>query len=180
MRFRFFGILVVGLFSIGFISSAKAQPAGFPTPAANASQLFYLQRTPNTNTIVYELNYSNGKLDTDQPVHVYWIRYQEKGQKQELSYIQRKFAYGIKSNKISDKEFELNFVSYSKKKMYLKAGTDGSFHVFTTINKKQSMLTKIYLEIKKGGSFWSPNIDYVEITGIDPDTKKMVQERIKI
>ncbi len=180
MRFRFWPAVAAGIVLVFSQQVLIAQPAGFPVPPGSSNQLFYLQRTPNTNTIMYDLNVVNGNVDPDDPVHVYWLRYQEKGQKQELSYIQRKFAYGIKSNKISEREFELNFVSYKKKKMYLRPGADGKFHVFTAINRKQSMLTKIYLQIKQGGSFWSPNIEYVEITGIDPDTKQLVQERIKI
>ena len=53
------------------------------------------------------------------------------------------------------------------------------FHVYTTINNKQAILTRIYIEIK-GGSFWSPNVEYVEITGVDPATRSQVKERLKI
>lgn len=61
----------------------------FPEPA-NVNKLFYIQRDPNTNTLIYELNTNDaGELDTDNPLHVYWIRYAEKGQREELSYIQR-------------------------------------------------------------------------------------------
>lgn len=92
----------------------------FPVPDGNPNQLFYLQRTPNTNTVVYELNYKNGQLNTDEPVHVFWIRYGEKGQKAELSGIQRSFAYGIKAARISTDKFELRFTSYKKVVMQLK------------------------------------------------------------
>ncbi|MBL0359013.1 MAG: DUF4833 domain-containing protein [Chitinophagaceae bacterium] len=177
MRFQFLFILAL-VFSLAVF--AMVQPAGYPSPPPHTNQLFYLQRTHNTNTIVYDLNYENGRLHTDEPIHAYWIRYQEKGQKEELSYIQRKFAYGVKSRKITDKEYELNIVAYKKMKMYLKHGADGKFHVFTNINKKPSILTSIYLEMKKGGSFWSPDIEYVDVTGIDPDTNQPVKERIKI
>jgi len=51
--------------------------------------------------------------------------------------------------------------------------------VYTTINNKQAILTRIYIEIK-GGSFWLPNVEYVEITGVDPATRSQVKERIKI
>lgn len=172
-------ILLV-VFLIGFLSPAAAQPATYPQPSPTANSLFYLQRTHNSNTIVYDLNYSDGELDEDEPVHVYWIRYQEKGQKEELSFIQRKFAYGVKTKKLSNASFELDFVAYKREKMYLKKGSDARFHVFTTINKKQSILTKIYLHMGKGGSFWAPKIEYAELTGIDPETKLPVQERVKI
>ena len=63
--------------------------------------------------------------------------------------------------------------------MYLMQGADKQFHVFTTINKKQAILTRIYIEIK-GGTFWTPNIQYVELTGIDLVTRTIVKERLKL
>ena len=88
-----------------------AQSANFPVPSGNSNQLFYLQRTPNTNTIVCELNLINGKLDTETPIHVFWLRYGDKGQREELAYIQRKFAYGISNRKIAENQYEQNSFS---------------------------------------------------------------------
>jgi hypothetical protein len=173
---RKFLIIIVCVGLSGFVF---AQTVVFPTPAGNPNQLFYLQRTPNTNTIVYELNFVNGKLDAENPIHVFWLRYQDKGQKEELSYIQRKFAYGIKYRKVKDNQYELTFVSYKKYKMYLQLAADGKYRVYTNINNKMSVLNKIYLEIH-GGAFWTPNIEYVEISGKDPASNEAVKEKIKI
>ena len=156
-----------------------AQEKIFPVPKGNAKQLFYLQRTSNTNTIVYELNYKNGTVDVETPIHEYWIRYQEKGQQEELSYIQRKFAYGIKAKKIAESQYELAFVSYKKFKMYLRPGADKKLYVFANINQKVAILTSIFIKIN-GGSFWSPNIEYVEVSGIDPATLAVTKERLII
>ena len=172
----FIVILFIGELVFNF---AVAQDKTFPVPEGNAKQLFFLQRTPNTNTIVCELNYKDGTVDKEDPIHVFWIRYQEKGQMEDLSYIQRKFAYGVKSKVIGENKYELNFVSYKKYKMYLMLAADNQYHVFTTINKKPAILTRIYVAIK-GGSFWSPNVEYVEVTGIDPATHSPVIERLKI
>jgi hypothetical protein len=172
---------VVILIIIVFISviTVNAQHAGFPNPPLTPNHLFYLQRTPNRNTIMCELNYENGKLVDDEPVHVYWLRYTEQGQKAELNFIQRKFAYGMKCNKISDGRYQIYFVSYKKFKMVLKPGADRKYHAFATINNKESILTRIYLHIN-GGSFWSPNVEYVEVTGIDPASGLVVKEKKKI
>ncbi len=151
----------------------------FPIPSGNTKQLFYLQRTSNTNTIVYELNYKNGELDAEDPVHVFWIRYGEKGQREELSFIQRKFAYGIKSNLISKDKYKLNFVSYKKYSMYLMKGADNKFGVYALINQKHVILERIFVKIN-GGSLFSPNIEYVELKGIDPGTGKEILEKMKI
>ncbi len=170
------GLLIFFQFVFNFL---VAQPANYRTPAAEVTRMFYLQRSHNENTISYDINVLNGKLNVEDPIHVYWIRYQENGQKAELSFIQRKFAYGITAKKIKENYYELSFVSYKKQKLYLMPGADGKYHIYTSINKKLSILNKIYLEIK-GGTFWLPNIEYVEITGTDPATNQVVKEKIKI
>ena len=118
-------------------------------------------------------------VDKEDPIPVFWIRYKEEGQKEDLNYIQRKFAYGVKSKEIGYNKYELNCVSCKKYKMYLMQAADKQFHVYSTINNKQSILTRIHIEIK-GGSFWSPNVEYVKISGVDPATRSLVKERLKI
>ncbi len=153
----------------------------FPVPAGNPNQLFYLQRTTNTNTIACELNFDeSGKLDEDDPVNVYWLRYQhEGGAKKELNYIQRNFAYGIKSQSMGNGTYQLWFVSYKKNKFLLmRSPKDNKYHVFANINQRQALLSRVFLKID-GGSFWSPNVVYMEMKGKDPYTGKDVVERFK-
>jgi phosphatidylinositol phosphate synthase len=154
----------------------------FPIPKGIANQLFYVQKTPNTNTVVYELNISkNGQLYEENPVHVFWIRYKEAGQRAELSFIQRVFAYGIKSRILGNGKYELRFVSYKKKPLYLiRSQSDNQYHVYARIAQKLAILHRVYLKINAGGSFWSPNIEYIELKGIDPVTGQEVIERNKV
>jgi len=152
---------------------------GFPVPAPNANQLFFLQRTSNTNTIVYELNYKKGILDLDNPVHVFWIRYAEKGQRAELSWIQRVFAYGVKTKQLADSSYRIRLVSYAGYSMYLKKGADNRYRLYAPINGKLMILNRIFVKIV-GGSMWSPDIEYFEVSGIDPATGKPVAERKKV
>ncbi len=99
------------LLIITIISIAGFTQDGFPVPANNPKQLFYLQRTSNTNTIVCEINYKkDGTIDWENPVHVFWIRYGEKGQRAELSGIQKKFAYGVKVKKINDSKTHYHII----------------------------------------------------------------------
>jgi len=159
----------------------KAITDTFPVPAGNTNQLFYLQRTSNKNTIVYDLNIKNGALDINDPVHVYWIRYSDQGQRQELSYIQRTFAYGIKSTALANNSgYVLHFVSYKKYLLYLvKSAADNKYRVYTTVNSKTVVLNRIFIKIN-GGSFWSPKVEYVEIKGTDPANGKEITDRLKI
>jgi hypothetical protein len=151
----------------------------FPVPAG-PNQLFYLQRTANTNTVVYETNFkSNGQIDEKNPVRVYWIRYPEGGMKKDLSYIQRVFAYGIKTEMQSPDVFNTHVVSYKKAQLIVKRSLkDGKYHAYATINHKEALLSRIFLKID-GGAFWSPNVIYIELKGRDEMTGEEVMERFK-
>lgn len=181
--------LLVTICSFGQINRAQAQQVfpkqtnwvdedKFPTPAENIQRLFYVQRLPNANTIIYELNAPNGRIDEDQPIHPYWIRYAGKNEKDDLSYIQRKFAYGLVTKKIGNEQWDVRFVSYKRLPLLLMKGSDGKYHIFATIAQRQMIVNRIFAKIE-GGSFWVPNIVYVEFKGTDPSTGKEVVERFK-
>ncbi len=157
--------------------------SNFPIPPVDNKLLFYVQRTSNANTIMYELNLkADGTLDEENPVHPYWIRYTEQGQKAELNYIQRKYAYGVKTrpmpNNNGNKTWEVLFVSYKKKPLYLSKAADHKYHIFTLINNKMHILNSVWVQIE-GGSFWVPNVVYVELKGTDAATGKSVVERFE-
>ena len=153
----------------------------FPIPPSNAMSLFYLQRTPNCNTVICELNEKDGVIDKDEPVHVLWIRYTEQKQRQELNFIQRHFAYGLKQRDLGDGSWELHFVSYKKVPLYLKkSSVDNRFHVFVTISGRQAILNRVYLRIDPGGTFWAPNVKYLELKGVDTQNGKELVQRIKV
>ena len=151
----------------------------FPVPGGNPNLLFYVQRTPNVNTIVYELNYKSGSIDDKEPVHAFWIRYGEQGQRAELSFIQERFAYGIRAKQLAKDKYELRFVSYKKYRIFLQKDAYDRYHVYASINQKIAMLHRIFISIN-GGSLWSPHIEYVELKGVDPSTGNEVVERMKV
>jgi hypothetical protein len=153
----------------------------FPVPRGVVHQLFYLQRNSNTNTVVYQLNLDEGgHVNRKEPVHVFWIRYEEGGEPRELSFIQRRFAYGLKVRQTSPDSYELRFVSYTKFPLYLtrQAGED-RYRVYVTIGRRRAVLHRIYLRIE-GGSFWMPNVKYVELRGVDAATGADLVERVKV
>jgi len=182
-------VFIFALLNLGNITPSFSQtadqsnpsPLKFPVPKGITNQLFYLQRDPNTNTIICELNVdTKGQVDQDSPVNVYWIRYQENKEKKELGYIQRKFAYGIESKSLGKDQYELRFVSHKKLPMYLvKSEGDNKYHVYVTVNKKKIQIERIFLRIE-GGSFWLPNVKYAEIKGMNTATNSLITERIKI
>lgn len=150
----------------------------FPVPPFNKNTQFYVQRTPNTNTIMYELNMKNGVLNEKEPIHVYWIRYAHGGGLEELSYIQRRFAYGVKVSKVGEDRFKLLFAAYDKIPFFLMKSTAGIYHTYVEVEGRMIVLNRIYIRIDPGGTFWAPNVKYVEFKGIEVGTGKEVVTRI--
>ncbi len=172
--------ILVNIMAQNLLAQSKnPSPLNFPTPKNIDNMLFYIQRDPNTNTAVYALNYQeNGKINKSNPIKAYWIRYAEKGEQKDFSYIQRKFAYGIESKTLNNEEFEFQFVSYKKFPLTLKKmDSDQKYHVFASVNQKRIQVEKIFVRIE-GGSFWLPNVKYAEVTGIDASSNKTITERI--
>lgn len=151
----------------------------FPVPAGNPNQLFYLQRTTNKNTIICALNYRDSIFNNKNPIRVYWIRYEERGQLEELGFFQKKFAYGIKVKLIEANKYELHFVSLKKVKMYLMKKEDDQFKVFIDVNGKHLILHSIYISLVETNKM-KPDIKFLEITGTDFSTKKTIKERLKL
>ena len=151
----------------------------FPIPRNVPGLLFYIQRDPNTNTICYEINTDNrGNLKNSDPVHVFWIRYPEGGIRRDLNYLQRKFAYGINAKSVGNGTYELRSVAYSKLPLYLRRDATNQYHVYTAIDKRECILSRVFIRID-GGSFWSPNVLYIELKGKDVVTGKTIVQRIK-
>ncbi len=154
----------------------------FPVPRNVENLMFYIQRTPNTNTICYMLNLTPaGVLDEDEPIKTFWLRYAtEGGVRKDLNFIQRKFAYGVKVKKLGKDNYEVRSVAYQKRPLYLRKATDSRYYMFASINGKQSVLNRIFIRIDPGGTFWSPNVIYIELKGHVAATGEPVTERIKV
>lgn len=163
-----------------FVLSPAPKPSpAFPVPSGVPNQLFYLQRDPNTNTVIYQLNVDRaGRLDEDEPVNVFWLRYDEHGERKDLNFIQRKFAYGLTANKLAADKYELKFAAYNKVRFYLlRSPADKAFHVYATISGRQLQLERVFLRIE-GGTFWVPNVKYLEFKGLTSTTREPAVERV--
>ncbi|WP_317175566.1 DUF4833 domain-containing protein [Pontibacter beigongshangensis] len=177
-------LLLACLSLTGFKAAAAAPdfysvaPDTLPVPKVK-NMLYYVQRDPNTNTVVYQLNRSaNGAINEAEPVQVFWIRYAEGGARKELNYIQRKFAYGLNTRKLGKDNFELKFVCYNKLALHLRRSKDGQYHAYAKINGQEAILERVFVRVE-GGSFWVPNVLYVELRGKDAASGKLVTERFK-
>ncbi len=170
------------VFFVLIISLPVLAPAQstFPTPPNTPQRLFYVQRTSNTNTIVYDANTidKGSAFDSKQPIRVYWLRYDEQGQVAPLNYLQRTLAYGVDVRAGQRPgEFEFNVVSYSKRKLRLLMDANRRPRAEIEINGKPAWLTRVYVKIEGKKAGLIPDVKYVELFGTDPQTGKSVYEK---
>ena len=148
-----------------------------PVPGIN-NQLFYLQRDPDANTVIYQLNTKNGRIDNNEPVSAFWIKYAEQGQVAQLTALQRKLAYGLQSRELEKGKFELRFVSYHKLPLYLVTSAKNNY-VYAHIQQRQLILNRIFVRVKSG-SLNLPKVVYIELNGKDAETGEVLNHRITI
>jgi len=152
----------------------------FPIPAHSSNRLFYIQRSSNANTVIYDANIlPNKTLNPKEPVYTYWIRYADKGQKEELTTIQRTLAYGLYTNPISAEPntYEGYFLAYRKRKFVVKLDPKGNPIALFPINNKLQILKRVYVSVDERNVM--PTVNYIELFGKDPVTGKDVYERFK-
>ena len=161
-----------------FIQASPAER--FPVPPDSPNRLFYIQRSSNANTVIYDANIlPNKSLNPKDPVHTYWIRYGEKGQKEELTTIQRTLAYGLYTDRIKTEtnSFEGYFLAYRKRKFVVKLDSKGNPIALFPINGKLQILKRVFVSVEE--SHMMPTVNYIELFGKDQTTGKDVYERFK-
>lgn len=162
-----------------FTTSERAPETKFPVPPVTANTLFYIQRSSNTNTVMYEVNREGQQaIDSKNPVQVFWIRYAERGQRQGLNYLERTLAYGVRCEPANAGKFMLRFVASKKRWAEISLGPDGRAQAVMLIGKKMSQLHKIFVQVAE--TSWLPKVQYVEFFGEDVATHQPTYEKMII
>ena len=143
------------------------------------NSLFKIERSKDANQIFYDVRVNNdGEFDTKNPINVYWIKNTKGGKIEPLTWIQKKYAYGLKFLNITDDYATFKFVSYDKMIFTLKKTTENKFEVYTKHNNKLIKMDRIYIQLD-GGSFWFPNIKDVKVFGEDATTGENISAVIQ-
>ena len=124
----------------------------YPTP----DRLFHIARSLNRNLVCYDANQTNGKLDTKEPIKVYWLnREMEPGKTNGLSFIQKKMAYGYKVVSITEHTCTITLTAYPEKKLTICREGD-HFVCHVKIDNRQAILQSLYVKA-------SPNLSLIHI-----------------
>ncbi len=169
--------LIISILSILFAFSTS-QDSEYPTPKTK-NLLFYIQRTHNKNTIVYDANFDkDGNLNPEKPVVAYWIRYEEQGQKMPLRSYEKWMAYGIKAKKLKNSpyDYRLYLSASSKVVLWLKQTAPFKAEVITLIDGKISKLDRMFANLDESG--WIPKVNYGEFFGHDLKTGEKTYKKV--
>ncbi len=147
----------------------------------NEYDLFKIGRSRDTNEIIYSIKFDQtGQPDKTDPIEIHWIKRTNNNKVEPLTWIQKKYAYGIKILNYLKEEDEIyfQFVSYDKRTFILKKNVENCYKVFTLSGEKEVEVSRIFIQID-GGSFWLPAISKVELHGIEAATGNLAMETIK-
>lgn len=134
-------------------------------------RLFRFERSTNKNYICYDVREKDGALDMSNPIHPYWIL-PASGKHEELSYLEKKLAFGYKVIKKGNNEVTIYLVPQSKLHIRI-CKRDGKWIALVHINGKEVLLTKMFAQMHSPNSL---RCDYVDVFGMDDG--KVVKERI--
>jgi hypothetical protein len=178
MKKQFLLFAVILITHVGS-SQNKLNIHKFPVPTKNHKHLFYLQRSLNSNTIIYDACFdAQGKLNKDTPVDVYWIRYDEDGRKMPLRFIEKKFAFGVHIEELENSryDYKITLAGWRKRAIYIKQTGPYKAVAYISINGVNSVLDHIYVESDLNGNI--AKVDYIEVYGIAQNEKSDFKERI--
>jgi hypothetical protein len=151
----------------------------FPVPPHTKQSLFYIHRNLNNHSVVYEVNLTEkGFIDPENPFKIYWIRYGEKNKYKELNYMERTFAYGLKSEPLKNGRIRAAFVAKKERTIDVFIDDKGQATALMNIDNKISKLVKIFVQVAEDG--WWPKVAYVEFFGTDFKTSLPTYEKLLI
>ena len=151
----------------------------YPIPPENAQRVFFIQRSTNPNTVVYEARLrADGTLDPKQPIHAYWLRYASRGQRRALNFTEEHFAYGVhaEADPRNPGTWSVRLAAYGERDMKLRLDPDGRPVVLGELAGRTARLVSIYLHVREG-RFW-PSVTAIDVYGVDVASGAPLHERI--
>lgn len=145
---------------------------------ARTAPLFQIERSKNANVVQYDVQLrADGRLDPKEPVIVYWLRLAKDGQRKELSWIQRRFAYGFDTRFDAETGVAtLRMKADLGRDIRVVRGEDG-YRAELSIDGRPAHVDRIFIHSIEGGVL--PEVEYIDFWGTDPDTGETRYERFE-
>jgi hypothetical protein len=141
------------------------------------SPLFIIERSKNANVVHYDARLTaDGKLDPKDPVIAYWVLSAEDGRREELSWIEKKKAYGFDINPDpSVKGYKMTLVADPQRPIIVKKVGD-AVRAVGIIDGRPAVLEKMFIKASDG--LTGPKVEYLELHGKDLQTGGKCYQKI--
>ena len=137
------------------------------------NQLFYVQRSPNSNTVIYAARLdAQGNLDAREPVEGFWRKFNIDGSRQPLIFIERMLAYGVKV----DSRKAGQPVTFTIAALTLTMDAQHRPQALIQIGSHTVKLAYVYLQVVEGGLM--PSVPSLDIFGTDIASGKAIHEHL--
>ena len=153
-------------------ASSKASPRQ-PPPRRGTQPLFIIERNKNANVVHYDAQLTaDGKLDPKGPVIAYWVMLAKDGRRQNLTWIEKKMAYGmnIKPDPSVD-GYQMTIVAATQRSITVKK-VDSAVRAEIVIDGRPAILEKMYIDAS------GRTVHYLELYGKDVQTGEKRFEKV--
>jgi hypothetical protein len=157
------------LFSSGLILIAlQALPVG----ASCSPRLFAIERSKNANIVVYDAQLQGGSYDAQKPVSAYWLMKAEKGQRQEMNFIEKMKAYGFKvETEPSGMRMTMKALKDRPTRLVVAKGCPCAI---MRIGGRDAFVGRIFIKTREGSD---SNVEFIELSGRAVSNGRALRER---
>lgn len=144
------------------------------------SQVFFLQRSTNANTVVYTARFSSeGTLKSTSPVFAFWRRYADDGQAMDLRWYERLFGFGVRVRSHPEpNSHNIAFNALKSHDLELRQRAPFEAALFTVQNGREYQLIYGYLDVDESGLL--PKVTHLHLYTTDAQTGRYVTHTIAV
>jgi hypothetical protein len=149
----------------------------FKTPE-EPDQLFYIQRSPNSNTVIYAAKLDgHGEFDAGAPVEAFWRKFNIDGSKQPLNFMERLMAYGVRMDAgHPGQPITFRVAALPDRKLTLAMDAQHHPEALLQVGSHTVKLAYVYLQVVEGGLM--PSVPSLDIFGTDIASGKAIHEHL--
>jgi hypothetical protein len=142
------------------------------------NQLFYVQRSPNSNTVIYAARLdSAGNPDANTPVEGFWRKFNIDGSKQPLNFMERMMAYGVRIDaRKPGQPVTFRIAALPERILTLTLDAQKKPQALIQVAGRSVKLAYVYLHVVEGGLM--PAVPDLDIFGTDLASGKAVHEHL--
>lgn len=151
---------------------ATAGLAAEPCPA----HLFVIERSKNANIVAYDAKSGpTGEFKSSEPVVAYWLLNAKKGQREELTVVERKHAYGFDVTPGDTPGIYVMAFKASRKRRLMIRMLNGCPVAIAPIGGHDGILHRLFVQSKTDSL--RQKVEYVELFGEDVATGGQLYEK---